>query len=155
MMMKKPRTEASVDFAHSTKVESDEDWSRKLLESPQTSAIDALNRKAADESNDKNVPKENDHDETGIKKATTTSVLTEDDQGGDEELIAVVDSAAEPDAVPNKHNSYAMPAVESDVYKDRTSPSIVRLSHPTYRTYFHYHVAKRHRKPKQRLEAMG
>ncbi|KAL9628630.1 MAG: hypothetical protein Q9204_005767 [Flavoplaca sp. TL-2023a] len=102
-------------------------WSRKLLGSPQTSAIDASNREAVEKSNRKNVPRRNEHEETGIKKATTASVLREDDQSRDEEQVAVNDSAVEPDAVPNKYKSYAMPTVESDVYDDRTSPSMVPL----------------------------
>lgn len=52
--------------------------------------------------------RQNDHDETSIKKATTASVIIEDDGDGNKELIAAEDSAAEPDASPNKHNSYAM-----------------------------------------------
>ncbi|KAL8888468.1 MAG: hypothetical protein Q9215_004111 [Flavoplaca cf. flavocitrina] len=99
-------------------------WSRKPLRRPQISATDVLNRKAAEESNGKIVPRKNDNDKTGIQKGTTASVLTEDNQRGDEELIAVEHTAAEPDAIPDKHNSYAMPTVESDIDEDRIPPSI-------------------------------
>ena len=80
--------------------------------------------KAAGKLKDNNVPGKDDHDETGIEKAITTSVVAEDAQCGNGELIAIKDSAAEPDTLPNKHNSYEMPTVGSDINTDRTSSSV-------------------------------
>ena len=80
--------------------------------------------KAAGKLKDKNVPGKDDHDETGIEKAIATSVVAEDAQCGNGELIAIKDSAAETDTLPNKHNSCAMPTIDSDINEDRTSPSV-------------------------------